>query len=110
MGLDHLKIRLLVIGLTAVLVGTVTAYCGPIAFVGIAVPHLARAATVTSDHRLLLPATALLGAATALLADLLAQLPGQTVVLPLNTVTALIGNPVIIWFILKRQSRQEFFG
>ncbi len=110
MGLNYLKTRLLVIGLTAVLVGVITAYCGPVAFIGIAVPHLARATTSTSDHRHLLPATAIAGAAIALVADLLAQLPGQAAVLPLNAVTALIGSPVIIWFILKRQRiRRGFF-
>jgi iron complex transport system permease protein len=107
MGLDYLRIRLLVITMTAILVGCITAYCGPIAFIGIAVPHLARALATTSDHRRLLPVCALLGAATALAADLLAQLPGQTTVLPLNAVTALIGSPVIIWYILKRQSSQH---
>jgi len=109
MGLNYLKIRLIVISLTAVLVGCVTAYCGPVAFIGIAVPHLARAAAATSDHRHLLPATAILGAVIALGADIIAQLPGYATVLPLNAVTALIGSPIIIWFILKRQKMQRSF-
>ncbi|WP_457574832.1 iron chelate uptake ABC transporter family permease subunit [Desulfolithobacter sp.] len=109
MGLGYLGVRLTVIGLTAVLVGCVTAYCGPVAFIGIAVPHLARAAAATSDHRILLPVSAALGAVVALGADILAQLPGSATVLPLNAVTALIGSPVIIWFILRRQRLQRDF-
>lgn len=105
MGLDYLATRLVVIALTALLVGGVTAYCGPVGFIGIAVPHLARVVAGTSDHRRLLPVTAVLGGLIALLADLIAQLPGQATVLPLNAVTALIGSPVIIWFILRRQRR-----
>ncbi len=109
MGLGYLSVRLVVIGLTAVLVGSVTAYCGPVAFIGIAVPHLARAAAATSDHRFLLPVSAGLGAVVALGADILAQLPGSATVLPLNAVTALIGSPVIIWFIFRRQRLQRDF-
>ncbi len=105
MGLNYLPIRILVISITAVLVGCVTAYCGPVAFIGIAVPHLARAVTGTSDHRILLPVTAVLGGITALVADIIAQMPGHASVLPLNAVTALIGSPVIIWFILSRQKK-----
>ena len=109
MGLSYLSVRLTVITLTAILVGCVTAYCGPVAFIGIAVPHLARVVAGTSDHRVLLPVTASLGGVVALAADILAQLPGHSTVLPLNAVTALIGSPVIIWFILKRQKVQRSF-
>ncbi len=106
MGLSFLTIRLVVISITAVLVGCVTAYCGPIGFIGIAVPHLGRAVLSGSDHRLLLPITGLMGSIVALVADIIAQVPGHTTVLPLNAVTALIGSPVIIWFILKRRKTQ----
>lgn len=106
MGLSFFLIRIVVISITAILVGSVTAYCGPIGFIGIAVPHLARAILAHSDHRLLLPVTALTGSIIALLADIISQLPGQATVLPLNAVTALIGSPVIIWFILKRRHGQ----
>lgn len=109
MGLSYLPVRLIVITLTAILVGCVTAYCGPVAFIGIAVPHLARVVAATSDHRILLPVTAALGGVVALGADILAQLPGHSTVLPLNAVTALIGSPMIIWFILKRQRTQQSF-
>lgn len=109
MGLSFLSVRIIVITITAVLVGSVTAYCGPIGFIGIAVPHLARALMASSDHRLLLPITGLTGSVVALLADIIAQLPGHTSILPLNAVTALIGSPVIIWFILGRQKRARSF-
>ncbi|NPA95371.1 MAG: iron ABC transporter permease [Thermodesulfobacteria bacterium] len=105
MGINNRKIRLVLLALTALLVGTTTAFCGPVGFIGIAVPHLARAAIRTSDHRFLLPCTGLCGATVALVADLIAQLPGHTAVLPLNAVTALIGSPVIIWFILRKRNR-----
>jgi iron complex transport system permease protein len=109
MGLNFPAVRISIISLTAVLVGCVTAYCGPVAFIGIAVPHLARAASGTADHRILLPVTAVLGSITALSADILAQLPGHATVLPLNGVTALIGSPVIIWFIIRNQRNRQFF-
>ena len=109
MGVNFRIIRILAITITAILVGCVTAYCGPIAFIGIAVPHLARALAASSDHHLLLPFSALLGSMAALLADIIVQLPGHASILPLNAVTALIGSPVIIWFILKRQRNQRIF-
>ncbi len=109
MGINYLVVRMVVISLTAVLVGTVTAYCGPVAFIGIAVPHLARLAARTSDHRILLPVSLHLGACIALCADMVAQMPGQSTILPLNAVTALIGSPVIIWFLFKNQKGQGGF-
>lgn len=110
MGLRLLPLRLVMIGLTGLLTGVTTAFCGPVAFIGVAVPHLARLVMDSSDHRLLLPATALLGSIVALAADLLAQLPGSQAVLPLNAVTALIGSPVIVWLILRRKNLQRTFG
>jgi iron complex transport system permease protein len=77
MGLRLKPLRFAVIGLTASLAGTVTAFCGPVGFIGVAVPHLGRIVLATSDHRLLLPVTAILGAAVALAADILAQMPGS---------------------------------
>ncbi len=90
----------------ALLAGTVTAFCGPIGFLGIAVPHFCRALLHSANHRLLLPATMLLGASTALLVDLIAQLPGSTTVLPLNAMLALLGAPIVGWVIVQR-SRQH---
>ncbi|MEL7060575.1 MAG: iron chelate uptake ABC transporter family permease subunit [Acidobacteriota bacterium] len=95
--------RLTLIGATALLAGSVTAFCGPIGFVGVAVPHLARGLLRRATHGALLPACALLGAAVALAADLLAQLPGVEAVLPLNAVTALLGAPVVAAIVLRRR-------
>ncbi len=111
MGMNVRRGRLAIITSTALLAGTVTAFCGPIGFLGLAVPHLCRAMLGTSDHKLLIPATAILGGTMALTADLIAQLPGNQIVLPLNAVTALIGAPVVIWIILRRRNlRQTFAG
>ena len=87
----------------SLLAGTVTAFCGPIGFLGVATPHLCRVLFRTADHRVLLPTSALLGATLALLADLLAQLPGSQSILPLNVVTSLFGVPVVIWVLLRQQ-------
>ena len=87
----------------ALLAGAVTAFAGPIAFLGVAVPHLARGLFRTSDHRILAPAVILCGAVIALAAEIAAQLPGLSSVLPLNAVTALIGAPVVLSVLLRRR-------
>ncbi|MCA0457483.1 MAG: iron ABC transporter permease [Chloroflexi bacterium] len=111
MGMNVRRGRLLIIASTALLAGTVTAFCGPIGFLGLAVPHLCRALLGTSDHRALIPATVLMGGILALVADMIAQMPGNQTVLPLNAVTSLIGAPVVIWVILRRRNlRQTFSG
>jgi len=107
MGVAVERNRIWLIASTAVLAGAVTAFCGPIGFLGIAVPHLTRGLLKTSDHRLLVPGTALLGAALALLADLLTQFPGGARTLPLNAVTALLGAPVVLWVILGRRRLRD---
>ena len=110
MGVSVARSRFLVLGATALLAGAVTAFCGPIGFLGIAVPHLVRSLFRSADHRLLIPASVLAGALVALLSDLVAQLPGSQAVLPLNAVTALVGAPVIGVVILRRRSLEESFG
>ncbi len=109
MGLNIKRVRFGIIITTAVLAGTITAFCGPIGFIGIAVPHLCRSLFNTSDHRLLIPLTILAGAIVSLSASLIADLPGSSIVLPLNAVTSLIGAPAVIWVILSRQNVQETF-
>jgi iron complex transport system permease protein len=86
---------------TSILAGSITAFCGPIGFIGIAVPHIARMIFRTSDHRILLPATILTGAVIMLLSDIVSQLPGSDKVLPVNSVTSLIGIPVVILVIMR---------
>jgi iron complex transport system permease protein len=102
MGVRVVGTRVALIGVTSVLAGVVTAFCGPIGFVGIAVPHLARGLLRTADHRYLLPATMILGAGVAVLSDLIASLPGLRLTLPLNAVTSLIGAPVVIAVVARR--------
>jgi iron complex transport system permease protein len=104
MGVNVRYARIAIIAGSALLAGTVTAFCGPIGFLGVAVPHLCRTLFRTSDHRLLIPACILMGALCALSADLVARTPGNGVVLPLNAVTALLGAPVVGWVILRKRS------
>lgn len=110
MGLHIRRARMGVVAGSAILAGAVTAFCGPVGFLGIAVPHLCRALLRSADHRVLVPACTLLGATCALLADLAAQAPGSDAVLPLNAVTALIGAPVVVWVILRRGMGRGAFG
>ena len=111
LGLNVRRVRLGIIGSSAVLAGVVTAFCGPIGFLGIAVPHLCRSLLHSSDHRLLLPAVSFMGVTLALGADIVAGLPGSQLTLPLNAVTALVGAPVVIWVILRQRNlRQAFAG
>ncbi|MEM9953089.1 MAG: iron ABC transporter permease [Chloroflexota bacterium] len=110
MGLDVGRSRIAIIGITALLAGTVTAFCGPIGFVGIAVPHLARSLLGTSNHRALVPATILMGAIVALIATIVAEMPGNQIILPLNAVTSLLGAPVVIWVILRRGNVSKTFA
>ncbi|MEO8610074.1 MAG: iron ABC transporter permease [Chloroflexota bacterium] len=110
MGLNIRRNRLWIIITTSLLAGAVTAFCGPIAFIGIAVPHLCRGLFGTSDHRILIPGVIMLGGISALLADLIAQAPGGQTILPLNAVTALIGAPVVIWIILRRRNLRNTFA
>ncbi len=104
LGLNLKRSRLLIIINTSLLAGTVTAFCGPIAFIGLAVPHLCRMIFNTSNHLLLSPLVMLLGAILLLAFDLIAQVPGLDVTLPLNAMTAMFGGPFVIWMILKKRS------
>lgn len=103
LGLNIRQARLWVIGCSGILVAIVTAYCGPIAFLGLAVPHLCRGIFRTSDHRVLLPASLLTGSALALLCHLIARLPGFEGALPVNSVTALVGAPVVVSVLFKKR-------
>ncbi len=107
MGVNVRSTRVFIIFGSSLLSGTVTAFCGPVAFIGIAVPHLCRLIFRTSDHRVLVPGVLFIGATLALAADLISQLPGSQMVLPLNAITSLIGAPVVIWIIVKRRQGLE---
>ncbi|WP_026951269.1 iron ABC transporter permease [Algoriphagus mannitolivorans] len=108
MGVNTEKMRWIMILSTGILAGGITAFCGPIAFIGIAVPHLARMVWKTSDHAVLFPASAILGAILLLLCDAVGQLPGYSSTLPINAVTSLVGAPVVISLILKRNLSRDF--
>ncbi|MEP7291907.1 MAG: iron ABC transporter permease [Chloroflexota bacterium] len=109
MGMNVQRSRRGIIVSTALLAGAVTAFCGPIGFLGIAVPHICRSLFHTSDHRILIPATILMGGIVAVVADLIAQVPGSRIVLPLNAIMALIGAPVVIWIILRGRALKASF-
>lgn len=108
MGVNARRMRFMIIGITGLLAGSVTAYCGPIAFLGLAIPHLARGAFKTSDHRILFPAVILIGALAGILCDLIARGAIVGDGLPLNAVTSMIGAPVVIYIIFKRRNLQSF--
>lgn len=108
LGVRTERVKARVVVATALLAGAVTAYCGPVGFIGVAVPHLARGLLATGDHRWLMPGCALAGAWVALASDLVAQLPGRDGVLPLNAVTALVGAPVLAWVVLRRRGENAW--
>ena len=106
LGLNIKRARLLVITCSGVLVAIVTAYCGPIIFLGLAVPHLCRGMFRTSDHRILMPASLLAGASLALVCNLIARMPGFEGALPVNSVTALVGAPVVMSVLFNRRRNE----
>ena len=103
LGVNILRVRNWLLIVTGVLSAITTAFCGPVAFIGLAVPHIARLLLTTDNHRQLLPATLLCGSAVALVCNLICYLPGESGVIPLNAVTPLIGAPVIIYVIARRR-------
>ena len=100
MGLDVRRSRVLILSATVLLAGTVTAFCGPIGFIGLAVPHVARMVFVSADHRTLMPASMLIGAVVLLLCDLISKQLG----FPVNTVTALLGIPIVVLVVVRKKS------
>ena len=108
MGVNTKRVKLVIILIAGIIVAVSTAFCGPIAFIGLAVPHLARGIFKTGDHRITVPATILLGGFLGLAADFVSRMPWTEGGLPLNTVTAMIGAPVVIVYILKNSKRGYF--
>ncbi|MDX1638073.1 MAG: iron ABC transporter permease [Balneolaceae bacterium] len=109
MGVGVQRARILIIVSTSLLAGGVTAFCGPIGFVGVAVPHLTRSLLGTNDHRILIPSTFLMGALLMLGCDIIAQVPGSSTTLPISAVTSLVGSPVVVWVIVQRKNLQASF-
>lgn len=103
LGISLKQSRLIIILATSLLAGGITAFAGPIAFVGLAIPHLTRQLFKTSNHKILLPAVILMGAIVMLLCDLVAQVPSSELTLPINAITALVGAPVVIWILVKQR-------
>ncbi|MCI0522953.1 MAG: iron ABC transporter permease [Bacteroidales bacterium] len=102
-GVNLKRTRLILLATASILAGSVTAFCGPIAFLGVAVPHIARLIFSSNDHRILMPASAICGAVILLVSDLISTLPGSGQIVPVNTVTSLIGIPVVLWIIAGRK-------
>lgn len=107
LGINLKQSRFIIILATSLIAGTITAFAGPIAFIGLAIPHLTRQIFKTSNHKILLPAVFLFGAITMLICDIIAQVPGSDYTLPINAITALVGAPVVIW-LLVRQRKMMF--
>lgn len=103
LGISIVRTRVWIIVAVTLMAGTTTAFTGPIAFIGMAVPHLVRGLLRTSDHRFTIPGCILCGAALLLLCDIVCQLPANGYTLPINAISALVGAPIIIWVILKKQ-------
>ena len=104
LGLDYNKSRLVILLATSILAGSITAFAGPVAFVGLAVPHIARLAFQTSNHNILFWATLLFGAAIMLVCDIFSQVPGTDISLPINAITSIIGAPVVIWLLVRKRN------
>ncbi|WP_299254411.1 iron ABC transporter permease [uncultured Lacinutrix sp.] len=103
LGLNIKQSRLIVIIATSLLAGTITAFAGPIAFIGLAIPHITRQVFNTSNHKILLPAVFLIGAIVMLICDSIAQLPTSDYTLPINAITSLIGAPIVIWLLVRKR-------
>ncbi|MBC7747595.1 MAG: iron ABC transporter permease [Methylotenera sp.] len=103
LGLNFKKTRLIIIFATSILAGSITAYAGPIAFIGLAVPHIAKLVFQTSNHSVLYWSTLLLGASIMLICDVISELPGLEITLPINAVTSIIGAPVVIWLLVRKR-------
>jgi iron complex transport system permease protein len=102
-GINYKKTKIIIILVTSILAGSITAFAGPIAFIGLAVPHIAKLIFQTSNHAVLLLGTLLLGAAILLLCDCIAQLPGSDLTLPINAITSVIGAPIVIWLLVRKK-------
>ncbi len=103
LGLNIKQSRLIIIIATSLLAGTITAFAGPIAFIGLAIPHMTRQIFNTSNHKILLPAVFLFGAIVMLICDSIAQLPTSDYTLPINAITSLIGAPVVVWLLVRKR-------
>jgi iron complex transport system permease protein len=102
-GINIKKSRNIILLITSILTGVITAFAGPIAFIGLAVPHIARIIFSTANHKVLIPAVLLLGAIVMLICDTIAQLPASEFTLPINAITSLFGAPIVIWLLIRKK-------
>ena len=105
LGVNVTVVRTVALCVTGLLTAVVTAFCGPVSFIGLAVPHIARLSLHSNNHRHLIPVTIMLGGAVSLLCNLVCQLPGESGLLPLGAITPLIGAPVIIYVVIKNRGQ-----
>ena len=103
LGINIKKSRTIILVITSVLTGVITAFSGPIAFIGLAVPHIAKMLFTTSNHKILIPASAIIGGIVLLICDSIAQLPTSEFTLPINAITSLFGAPIVIWLIIRKK-------
>ena len=103
LGINIKQSRLIILVITSLLTGVITAFSGPIAFIGLAVPHIAKLIFTTSNHKILIPATAITGAIVLLICDIIAQVPTSEYTLPINAITSLFGAPVVIWLLIRKK-------
>ena len=103
LGINIKKSRTIILVITSLLTGVVTAFSGPIAFIGLAVPHIAKMLFTTSNHKILIPASAIIGGIVLLICDGIAQLPTSEFTLPINAITSLFGAPIVIWLLLRKK-------
>jgi len=103
LGINVKQSRIIILVVTSLLTGVITAFSGPIAFIGLAVPHLAKLIFTTSNHKILIPATAITGAIVLLVCDMIAQLPTSEYTLPINAITSLFGAPIVIWLLIRKK-------
>ncbi|MBT4413534.1 MAG: iron ABC transporter permease [Polaribacter sp.] len=104
LGINIKKSRNIILLITSLLTGVITAFSGPIAFVGLAVPHIARMLFSSSNHKILIPSTAIIGAIVLLICDSIAQLPTSEFTLPINAITSLFGAPIVIWLLIRKKT------
>ena len=103
LGINVKRSRIIILVITSLLTGVITAFAGPIAFIGLAVPHLTKLLFTTSNHKVLIPATAIFGAIILLICDIIAQLPTSEYMLPINAITSLFGAPIVIWLLIRKK-------
>ena len=103
LGINIKKSRNIILLITSILTGVITAFAGPIAFIGLAVPHIAKLVFTTSNHKILLPAVAIIGGIVLLICDAIAQLPTSEFTLPINAITSLFGAPIVIWLLIRKK-------